>query len=511
MTARRTSFKGAEVRTDTHLSHKNEGKDKTEDNSTVVISETFTKKTETVVDTTSGIKEIQQEEKTTWTYDKRLGPKPRARASVLDRLDQLPVNEGTKNFAILCMIMYACNVMSENYFTKGYLVNWSVFNFIISDVGFALALWQGMIVWCFGMYFLTSLSLRRKIPKPLAAFLFGTALIVLLLTPVFVIVICDMNCVMAGATVAQSIVHAMKMYSYWATNWILDSKKRELKRKQQTDQNVNTNATIATTATTTINTDKCPTNQILEENDPSLLIFPSNVNFANFIYFLSCPSLVYEVSFPLTTRIRWGYFFSLLFQAAATFFVLYLFLVENLIPVFIEAREMPLLRAILKLSLGTMALWMLSFYGIFHCVLGMIAEVTRFADREFYQDWWNAKSFDVWWRRWNRPVYRWMLRHIYNDSIHTVKFPKEAATFATFLVSAILHEWIMTVSFRMFRPFLSTTMLLQIGLIYLTKMKILQGTQFGNLMMWCALFVGQPCIWVLYAREYFTIVAQRNS
>jgi len=61
----------------TFRQQKNEGKDKTEDNSTVVISETFTKKTETVVDTTSGIKEIQQEEKTTWTYDKRLGPKPR--------------------------------------------------------------------------------------------------------------------------------------------------------------------------------------------------------------------------------------------------------------------------------------------------------------------------------------------------------------------------------------------------------------------------------------------------
>lgn len=69
----------------------------------------------------------------------------------------------------------------------------------------------------------------------------------------------------------------------------------------------------------------------------------------------------------------------------------------------------------------------------------------------------------------------------------------------------------MTVSFRMFRPFLSTTMLLQIGLIYITKLKSLQGTQFGNLVMWFALFVGQPFIWVLYAREYFTIFPQRNT
>jgi hypothetical protein len=50
-----------------------------------------------------------------------------------------------------------------------------------------------------------------------------------------------------------------------------------------------------------------------------------SVNFWNFVYFLACPSLVYEVSFPRTSRIRWSYFFSLLFQALATFFVLYLF------------------------------------------------------------------------------------------------------------------------------------------------------------------------------------------
>lgn len=38
----------------------------------------------------------------------------------------------------------------------------------------------------------------------------------------------------------------------------------------------------------------------------------------------------------------------------------------------------------------------------FECVCNGFAEFTRFADREFYQDWWNATSMDVFSRKWNK-------------------------------------------------------------------------------------------------------------
>merc|ERR1712046_23579 len=106
------------------------------------------------------------------------------------------------------------------------------------------------------------------------------------------------------------------------------------------------------------------------------------------------------------------------------------------------------------------------------------------------------------WRRWNRPVYKWMLRHIYTDSMHTVRFNKGTATFAVFLTSAVLHEYVIAVGFRVLRPILSTTMLIQIGIIYITKLPALQGTQLGNLVMWLSLIVGQPMIWILYCYSY---------
>lgn len=39
-------------------------------------------------------------------------------------------------------------------------------------------------------------------------------------------------------------------------------------------------------------------------------------------------------------------------------------------------------------------LYLLAFYVIFECVLNVFAEVTRFADRGFYDAWWNSTTWD---------------------------------------------------------------------------------------------------------------------
>ncbi|RWW24958.1 hypothetical protein GW17_00010724 [Ensete ventricosum] len=51
------------------------------------------------------------------------------------------------------------------------------------------------------------------------------------------------------------------------------------------------------------------------------------------------------------------------------------------------------------------------------CRLNILAELLCFGDREFYKDWWNAKTVEEvrygYWRMWNMPVHKWMIRHIY--------------------------------------------------------------------------------------------------
>jgi len=43
------------------------------------------------------------------------------------------------------------------------------------------------------------------------------------------------------------------------------------------------------------------------------------------------------------------------------------------------------------------------------------AEMTCFADRQFYTDWWNCKNYATYYRNWNMPIYEWLHVYIYRD------------------------------------------------------------------------------------------------
>jgi sterol O-acyltransferase len=71
------------------------------------------------------------------------------------------------------------------------------------------------------------------------------------------------------------------------------------------------------------------------------------------------------------------------------------------------------------------------------------AELTRFADRSFYDDWWNSVNFEDFSKRWNRPVHQFLLRHVYTSSRSAYRISKFQASFFTFLLSACAHELLM--------------------------------------------------------------------
>ena len=56
-----------------------------------------------------------------------------------------------------------------------------------------------------------------------------------------------------------------------------------------------------------------------------------------------------------------------------------------------------ILERLLKLSIPNTYIWLFGFYWYFHLWLNLCAELTRFGDRLFYKDWWNAKTIDRYW------------------------------------------------------------------------------------------------------------------
>ena len=45
------------------------------------------------------------------------------------------------------------------------------------------------------------------------------------------------------------------------------------------------------------------------------------------------------------------------------------------------------------------------------------APLIRFGDRRFYEDWWNARSFASYYRKWNMVVHEFLFYYMYQDAI----------------------------------------------------------------------------------------------
>jgi diacylglycerol O-acyltransferase-1 len=118
----------------------------------------------------------------------------------------------------------------------------------------------------------------------------------------------------------------------------------------------------------------------------------------------------------------------------------------------------------LKIGIPGSYAWLTFFYGLFHAFTNLSAELTRFADRRFYADWWNAGDLNEYWRKWNYPIHNWLGRHIYYPLIRR-GLSTNTAKFLTFLVSAAFHEYIVVGSFRIFNMMAFTFMMVNVPIM----------------------------------------------
>ncbi len=136
---------------------------------------------------------------------------------------------------------------------------------------------------------------------------------------------------------------------------------------------------------------------------------------------------------------------------------------------------------------------------LYYLQLNVLAELTRFADRGFYADWWNSVSWDQFARDWNRPVHNFLLRHVYHSSISACHLSRTSATLVTFLLSACVHELVMWCIFKKLRGYLMVMQMLQLPLVMLGRTRLLKGRSvLGNLVFWIGIFTGPSFLCSLY-------------
>ncbi|VUG17782.1 ARE2 [Brettanomyces bruxellensis] len=238
--------------------------------------------------------------------------------------------------------------------------------------------------------------------------------------------------------------------------------------------------------------------------------FPKNLTYKNFFEYSMFPTLVYEVSYPRTKRIRWGYFFG---KAAGIFGVIFIMVAiaqNNMYPIVMRCLELrrtaPIMTRLKEYPLilvemipPFLSMYMLTFFLIWELILNAIAELSRFADREFYKEWWNSVDWDQYSRDWNVPVHKFLLRHVYHSTISSFHVSKTTATLVTFFLSSLIHEVAMYVIFKKVRFYLLSLQMFQLPLVQIMRSKFFKKYPvLANVFFWDGIVLGPTLLCTMY-------------
>uniref|UniRef100_A0A674MJ70 O-acyltransferase n=1 Tax=Takifugu rubripes TaxID=31033 RepID=A0A674MJ70_TAKRU len=211
-------------------------------------------------------------------------------------------------------------------------------------------------------------------------------------------------------------------------------------------------------------------------------------------YFVFAPTLCYELNFPRSPSVRVGFLLRRLCEM--------LFFTQVLVAL-AQQWMVPIIRSSMKpLEVPNHLLWLMFFYWFFHSSMNFTAELLRFGDRQFYNDWWNSETVTYFWQNWNIPVHKWCLRHFYKPLLRR-GFSKKVSQSAVFFLSAFFHEYLVSVPLRMFRLWAFMGMMAQIPLAWFVG-RFLRGN-YGNAAVWISIIIGQPFAVLMYVHDYYVL------
>uniref|UniRef100_A0A672FPE5 O-acyltransferase n=1 Tax=Salarias fasciatus TaxID=181472 RepID=A0A672FPE5_SALFA len=239
----------------------------------------------------------------------------------------------------------------------------------------------------------------------------------------------------------------------------------------------------------------CPSTQQLNRGEPKVC-YPGNLTIRDMYYFVFAPTLCYELNFPRSPSIRMSFLLRRLFE---------MWMIPVIQSSMKPLEDMDLSRMterLLRLAVPNHLLWLMFFYWFFHSSMNFTAELLRFGDRQFYNDWWNSETVTYFWQNWNIPVHKWCLRHFYKPLLRR-GVSKMISQSAVFFLSAFFHEYLVSVPLRMFRLWAFTGMMVQLPLAWIVG-RFLRGN-YGNAAVWISIIIGQPFTVLMYVHDYYVL------
>lgn len=142
-------------------------------------------------------------------------------------------------------------------------------------------------------------------------------------------------------------------------------------------------------------------------------MYPANINYSNFFQFIWVPTMIYHPNYPRKLKFELGYFLNKCVKVLFGFLGLYIILSDYIRPIMINLDKLSIIEIILETLIGTFSFLFLLFYTALENLCSVFAELTHFADHEFYQDWWNASDYSGFFHKFAKPLGDFTLQYIY--------------------------------------------------------------------------------------------------
>lgn len=421
---------------------------------------------------------------------------------------------GFFNLAFLLLVISNGRVALENLLKYGILI--SPLEWLNNLVHSSPGSWPNLIiVLCSNItilaaFLIEKLLVKRWLTNSAGAMLYFLLISIHLTVPPAIILEKGGNPLYSFWALTIIVIQALKLVSYGQVNYW--HRIGRVSRRKTTNHH---NDKKKETADNSAESAKCAKQE--EQNEKAKLIYPSerlcypfNLTLGNLYYFMLAPTLCYELNFPRTPSRRKPFIIKRVIELISFSFVSVALcqqwvipLVKNSLAPFSEMDITRCVERVLKLAIPNHLIWLMFFYLYFHSFLNLVAELMRFADREFYLDFWNSESVSVFWKTWNIPVHRWAVRHVYKPFVRN-GFGRFTAAFAVFAVSAFLHEYLVSIPLKMFRLWACAGMLVQLPLSILSD-KYIKGGRAGNIVVWLSLILGQPMAILMYVHDWYLL------
>ncbi|TBU06753.1 O-acyltransferase [Hamiltosporidium magnivora] len=229
-------------------------------------------------------------------------------------------------------------------------------------------------------------------------------------------------------------------------------------------------------------------------------------SFSYYLYFICIPTLCFRKKYKIRKNRNWISILNLFLKFLISILLIMFIMDQYAVPCIYNIENsrdiISLIENVLDLSISTTFLWLIFFYSCFYCFLNILARITKYKNDKFYKKWWNVSSIRQFWSCWNIPVHEWFKEVVYIPLVQN-NYSKSHASCFIFFLSAILHEYVIGASTKMFKGWIFLSIFSQIFLIKISDYTCC-FPNLGNYLFWCSFcIIGQPMCMFLYYRALY--------